>query len=106
MTQTYRAAQVFPDPAERRLRAMLAALDDALAGIADAREELRGSTPARERTQKRWNCSSPPKPTIRTSPPTSPPQPAISVPRSRSFTAPQPRPCRTPRRRCIHTPTR
>ncbi|MER5837011.1 hypothetical protein ABT116_41070, partial [Streptomyces sp. NPDC002130] len=42
MTQTYRAAQVFPDPAERRLRAMLAALDDALAGIADAREELRG----------------------------------------------------------------
>jgi len=42
MTQTYRPAEVFPDPAERRLRAMLAALDDALAGIADAREELRG----------------------------------------------------------------
>ncbi len=42
MTQTYRPAQVFPDSAERRLRAMLAALDDALAAIADAREELRG----------------------------------------------------------------
>ena len=42
MTQTYRPAQVFPDSTERSLRAMLAALDDALAAIADAREELRG----------------------------------------------------------------
>lgn len=42
MTQTYRPTQVFPDSAERRLRAMLAALDDALAALADAREELRG----------------------------------------------------------------
>lgn len=42
MTQTHSPAQVFPDSAERNLRAMLAALDDALAAIADAREELRG----------------------------------------------------------------
>ncbi|MFB9781445.1 MULTISPECIES: hypothetical protein [Rhodococcus] len=42
MTQTYRPAEVFPDSTERGLRAMLAALDDALAAIADAREELRG----------------------------------------------------------------
>ena len=34
MTQTHSPAQVFPDSAERNLRAMLAALDDALAAIA------------------------------------------------------------------------